>query len=411
MKKNVIWNTFGSVFYSACQWLITVLVVHLVSYEAAGSLSLAMTTSSSFSAISLFSMRNYQVSDIKGEYSSNVYVGSRIITCFLALLCCFTCSFFIGGEIGTVICINGFMLIRVAEAMVDVLHGVDQKYMKFDFIGKSYILRGLATIITFCVVVKITQSLELSILLIAAINLLLALLYDWRMTNSLEKVKPVLCDAKIWSLLKACFPIVVFAFLLSFENLMAKKVLEMQYGKDLLGIYSSIASPTLVVQVFASVAFNPFLPGLIKYYIDGEIQLFNRQLGKVIGMLILMSGIVTLGAILFGRLGLTILFGKSILEYYDLFIPIVWVTILTAWVWILYAIVVGMRMIRELVVGIIVDFVLCASLVWPILKYFGVNGTSTVQIIALSIYTVYLIWICKKRIKLIKDNEPGKINK
>lgn len=408
MKKNVIWNTFGSVFYSACQWLITILVVHLVSYAAAGSLSLAMTTSSSFSAISLFSMRNYQVSDIKGEYSSNIYVGSRIITCLLALICCFFCSFFIGGEISEIICINGFMLIRVAEAMVDVLHGIDQKYMKFNFIGLSYILRGLATVVTFCVVLKLVQNLELAILLIAVINLLLALLYDWRMTNSLEKIKPVLVDSKIWSLLKACFPIVVFAFLLSLENLMAKKVLQMQYGKDLLGIYSSMASPTLVVQVFASVAFNPFLPGLIKEYMDGEIRCFHRQLNRVIGLLVIMSVVVTIGAMLLGRWGLTLLFGESILDYYELFIPIVWVTILTAWVWIIYAIVVGMRLIKELLIGIIIDFVLCAGLVWPVLKFFGVNGTSLVQIIVLSIYTVYLIWICKKKIKLVKTTNLQK---
>lgn len=402
MKKNVIWNTFGSIFYSVCQWLITILVVHLVSYEAAGSLSLAMTTSSSFSAISLFSMRNYQVSDIKGEYSSHIYVGSRIITCFLALVCCFASSFFIGGEKGTVLCINGFMLIRVAEAMVDVLHGVDQKYMKYDFIGKSYILRGLATVITFCLVVKLTGNLELSVLLIAVSNLLLALFYDWRRTNSLEKIKPVLTDPKIKTLLKACFPIVVFAFLLSLENLMAKKVLEIQYGKDLLGIYSSMASPTLVVQVFASVVFNPFLPGLIKRYMDGELEKFNRQLNKTIGMLAVMSVVVTLGGMLLGRLGLTILFGKSILEYYELFLPIVWVTILTAWVWVLYAIVVGMRLIKELLIGIILDFALCAALAWPVLKFLEVNGTSIVQIIALCIYTLYLIFICKKQIRFLR---------
>lgn len=64
IKKNVIWNTCGSVFYSLCQWLLTAIVIRGASYEAGGVLSLAMTTSSSFSAISLFSMRNYQVSDL-----------------------------------------------------------------------------------------------------------------------------------------------------------------------------------------------------------------------------------------------------------------------------------------------------------------------------------------------------------
>lgn len=38
--KNVAWNTFGSIFYLACQWLTTVAVVRLSGdYEYAGFLS------------------------------------------------------------------------------------------------------------------------------------------------------------------------------------------------------------------------------------------------------------------------------------------------------------------------------------------------------------------------------------
>ena len=73
MKKNIAWNTFGSIFYCVCQWLITVLVVWLDSYSAAGNLSLAMTTSSSFSAISLFSMRNYPGPD-HSRGGSKIYI-------------------------------------------------------------------------------------------------------------------------------------------------------------------------------------------------------------------------------------------------------------------------------------------------------------------------------------------------
>ena len=39
IKQNMLWNSFGSITYLACQWLITILVVRLSSgYEAAGTL-------------------------------------------------------------------------------------------------------------------------------------------------------------------------------------------------------------------------------------------------------------------------------------------------------------------------------------------------------------------------------------
>ena len=131
--KNIFYNTFGNIFYSFCQWLITIVVVYLENYEfgAAGILSLAMTTSSSFSAISLFSMRNYQISDSKGEFTQSQYVSSRIITCAAALIACIIYAI-PGNNAFQVLCIAAFMLVRIAEGFADVLFGVDQLHNRYD---------------------------------------------------------------------------------------------------------------------------------------------------------------------------------------------------------------------------------------------------------------------------------------
>ena len=191
MKKNVMWNTIGSIFYCFCQLLITVVVVHLDSYETAGYLSLAMTSSSSFSAIALFSMRNFQVSDVKGEYNDGVYVGSRIITSILAFTCCSVTGFW-GNSIYQGLCISAFMLIRVAEALVDVMHGIDQKYDRYDYIGKSYILRGIGTIVVFVVGMLMVKNLAITLYIMAFINLLIAFGFDWRLTHKMASFTPQL---------------------------------------------------------------------------------------------------------------------------------------------------------------------------------------------------------------------------
>ena len=137
MKKNVLWNTVGSVFYCACQWLITILVVRIDSFESSGYLSLAMTTSSSFSAISLFSMRHFQVSDVNEEYSAREYYGSRLVTCFLAQIACMIYAIVVSRSVHIFGCVTLFMLVRVAEALVDVFHGINQKYNRYDLIGNG----------------------------------------------------------------------------------------------------------------------------------------------------------------------------------------------------------------------------------------------------------------------------------
>lgn len=394
MKKNILWNTFGSVFYSGCQWVITVIIVHMATFEDAGFLSLAMTTSSSFSAISLFSMRNYQVSDVNGKYQTKHYLGSRIVTCLIAFV---TCAIYSGitNSWYQALCIDAFMLIRVAEATTDVLHGENQKFEKYDYIGKSYILRGIATIVFFVGGLAFSKDLLVSLFVIAIANLVIAFAYDAIHTGKLENIKPEVISSKVFNLLKECLPIVVFTFLLSLENLIPKQVLQQLNGTDELGIYSTIASPTLVVQVFASVAFNPFLPGMSKLYVDGDYKAFRKLLHKVFLAFVGMCVVVTLGAALLGKPGLWLLFGKDILKYYELFMPIVWCTILTAIIWIMSAIMVAMRKIGWMLVGMIIDFGLCLLVVNPFVTEFGKNGVSFTQILVYGIYILFMITVCE----------------
>ena len=224
MAKNVFWNTFGTIFYCACQWLMTIVVVRFSdNYEAAGYLSLAMTTSSSFSAITLFSMRNFQVSDVRSEYSSGEYVGSRFLTCALGLVLCIVYSA-ATSSVYQMLCVASFMLIRVAEGLVDVLHGINQKYDRYDYIGISYILRGVITILAFSIILYVKDQVFTALIVTAILNLLIALLWDWFRTSSLEKLSPVFWNEQVKRLLIACVPIVVFSFLLSVENLFPKSI-------------------------------------------------------------------------------------------------------------------------------------------------------------------------------------------
>jgi hypothetical protein len=55
MKRNIVLNTAGNLIYNLCQWLLTILVVRLLSnYENAGYLGMAMTTGSTYFAITLW---------------------------------------------------------------------------------------------------------------------------------------------------------------------------------------------------------------------------------------------------------------------------------------------------------------------------------------------------------------------
>ena len=55
MKRNMVWNTAGSMTSLVCQWLITVLVVRIAGgYEAAGVYSLAVSVFGIFAPVAQY---------------------------------------------------------------------------------------------------------------------------------------------------------------------------------------------------------------------------------------------------------------------------------------------------------------------------------------------------------------------
>lgn len=407
IRKNVTWNTLGTMIYCAAQWVITIIVVHMAGYEAAGYLSLAMTTSSTFSVICLFGMRNFQISDTRGEFSPSVYTGSRVLTCAAAFLAC-SVTAAVGNSPYQALCIGGFMLIRVAEGMVDVLYGEDQKLDRYDLIGKSFILRGIGLVASFTAGMAATGNLLVSILLMAACSLLIAVFFDCRKTSVLEHLRPAVRSPEVRRLLVRCAPLVVYSFLLSAQNLTAKSVLKDMEGTAMLGIYSSMASPTLVVQVFATVAFSPFLPRLSRMIEENRMVPFRKAMRKVYLFYFALAATVQGGAMLLGRWGLRLLFGESILEYYEAFYPIVWCTILLGCVYTIEAVLVALRQIRFLFWGMIADYLLCLLLARPCIARFGMNGASVVQIICFALFVIYSVILCEATIaKRLKQNREA----
>lgn len=390
MKKDIAWNTFGNIFYGFCTWVITILVVRMGSFTDAGYLSLAMTTSSTYNAIALFAMRNYQITDSGHLYSDGEYVSSRIISClaayvFLAVAAVFSSSMY------QAICIIAFMPVRLSEAYSDVFHGIDQMHDRYDLIGKSFTMRGIAVIVIFIAGMTVTGNLALTLGLISIATFAISILWDKRLTSKITTIEMRLKDSKILKLYLSCLPLMLFTFFMGMQMMYAKTVLSEVVGVTRQGIYASISNPTYAIQVMGAALFAPFLPVLAEYLKERDIQGFNRGVRKVTGILVVFSALVLVAASLLGRWVLGIFFGKEILDYYELFIPVVIVIIINTFVYWFQGVLVALRKNVLLAVGMIVDFMLFVILIRPAIEIFGMNGASYAQILSLGLYLLFEI--------------------
>lgn len=393
MKKNVAYNVLGSFAYTISQWMITVLIVYLGTYREAGFLSLAMTISSSFAVVTLFNVRGYQISDVKDEFDSNIYVGSRIITCTISFVLCVFYSIW-NNEKYVAGCIIAYMVIRIAEGISDVMHGINQKLNRYDLIFKSYIMRGFATVVPFILIYTITRDLLLTLWVTSGANLLISIFFDIRSSWKIDRFGFNVRGKGNLELLVKCLPMVLFSLLLSFVPMLTRQYLEESQGAEILGIYSSIASPTLVVQVFASVVFNPFIPQIATLFKEKKKEQLQKMFKYVCMTLVILMIVSFIGGAVIGKLGLKILYGEYILSYYYLFMPIIGCTVGLSFVWTLSSILIALRKIRALVFGMIICFIICFMVYKPLIDNYVANGVSYVQISVYLIFSVYMMAVC-----------------
>ena len=118
----MLWNTWGSVIYLGVQWLQTVLVARFLGFEDAGIFSLAMSVTNIFYALSIYGMRNFQISDIDGKYTASNYVFSRVVTGLVSLVLCSIFVVINGYDFKKAICIIVYMIFKLSETILQFGH-------------------------------------------------------------------------------------------------------------------------------------------------------------------------------------------------------------------------------------------------------------------------------------------------
>lgn len=351
IQSSVFWNTVGSAFYLGCQWLLTVLVVRLSGVDAAGMLSLAMSVCNIWYCLAVYGMRNFQVSDTRQQYTNGSYIYSRILTCGAALAGCLIYTLIMPYDFTSTLCILLYFVYKCSEAFFDVYAGIFQKEWRLDYAGKSMILRGVLSLGSFCLLLKLTDNLCLTIGVMALLCLASILIYDIPTARKLTEIKLDTHFPKVKALLIECFPLVIYTLLSSAIGSIPRLFLERIAGTYDLGIYSSVATPTLIIQMGATYIFNPFVTLFAERYHERDKKGFLSALWKCILAVFAIAVIGIIGGKLLGFWGLNLLYGSEVAAHTDLLIPLILCTILTAFAWLLCGVLTAIHQFQGLVVG------------------------------------------------------------
>lgn len=401
IRANMIWNASGSLIYMAAQWLITVLVVRLSSgYDAAGLLALGMAVANIFVPIGYYKIRTFQVSDLDEEYSFGQYLGFRIVTIALSIVVmlvygALTCP---QDTWPTVVLYACFAL---GPVFVDVLHGEEQRESRMDIIGISFILRGVLLLVAFTLGMSLFNSLNIALAMMTVATYLEIALFDgiafYKVTA--KPVKPVFDARAIRSLLVSCAPLVIASFFCWAVPSIPRQAMNDVLGEWFLGIYSSVASPVLIVQMCAQYIYAPLLTTFAKLLKEHDAKGFMRMILKV--SLAILAVAVFFG-LFFGVLGeplLVLIFGESIAPYAYLIVPLVMCTVVTAYVWFLGDILITMRQNTKNLIGYALSFFIVLASMYPLIHLCGMNGASFAIILGYGVAAIFFLVVVARGVR------------
>lgn len=333
----MLWNSIGSVFYLGCQWLITILVVRLsTSYADAGLLSLAMSVSNALWGCASLNLRAFQVADgEKKRFTDGDFFLNRMLSCGLAMLICLvfvTLSGYSQYERG---CIVAFMVFKVSEAVVDIFHGIDQKAWRLDIAGKSFFMRGISIIVAFIIGFMVFQSLLVAILLMCVAVFLIIVFYDYRVCKKAVGIQREAKLSKAVSLIRIGLPLGLYMSLLNIIGALPRISIEKILGEEMLGIFASISTPTVLIMQGASFVFNPLVGLFASSWNNRDGKGFRKVFLLCVAALVLIGVASVMFSIFFGEAALLLLFGESIRSSSGLLLPIVITAVMTAVIWFL----------------------------------------------------------------------------
>ena len=214
------------------------------------------------------------------------------------------------------------MLFRLSENFSDVLHGIAQKNGRLDVAGKAYAIKGIGTLAVFLVTFKLSSSLVLSLSLMALLSWLCTVVYDVTVVRHLAAFKPLSVSEKWISLARNTLPLCIYLFLNTAISTVPKLILEQYAGEEMLGIYSSIFAPALLIASAASYLYTPFVPYFADAYSKKDTSAFIKLFIKITAAIAAVAVVTIIAAIFLGDFGLKILFGEKILAYSYMLIPI-----------------------------------------------------------------------------------------
>ena len=261
-RDSFLWNMIGGMLDAFQSVILLMVLTRTIGLVASGIFTIAYANANLFLNIGKYGMRNYQVSDVREQFSFREYLYSRWITTFAMIIVSVAYVIYMAQtrdySFEKSQCIIWMCLYKVSDSMEDVYHGEYQKSGRLDVAAKAKTIRMISTIVLFAVALIVSKNLLVSLVITTCVTTVIAIVFIvW--TYPTFRKKETYNFKKIGLLLWNCFPVFAGAFLSFYIGNAPKYAIDAQLSDELQACYGFIAMPVFIIGLLNGFILNPML--------------------------------------------------------------------------------------------------------------------------------------------------------
>lgn len=317
-SRQITYNTIGTTVTLAFQWLIMMLIPKVTDFSDAGIFAIALSICSIFNIVATFFINQYQIADQYQKYSENDYFLCRVFTIVLSFAFCAVTIVVLGYSVKQGLAILAYMLYRNFLHFAYLHTATLQIEERLDFAGKCMILEGVVSFVSFMAAYILTKDLVIATFVMAILGggaFLLSV--DWGYRKTVGRGYPM--KFKNWKVLRPMMalgaPLLISGIAPNIITALPKLTLQMFWGDEIVGIFSTLTAPTIVIPTLVAGVFAPFIVYFSNLAKSGDMTTIRRKYLKVVLLTLGFGAVSLVASLLLAEPVFKLLYGEYIVPY------------------------------------------------------------------------------------------------
>ena len=316
-RRSYIWNTVSGMINAGQSAVILILISYIYSIAEAGVFFIGYAIALLGMTLAKYGQRNFQVTDVAGDYSFAEYRNSRWITVTVTMLL-MTGYLLLQWELGNydmekLMIVWLLCLWKQIDAIEDVYYGMYQQKGRLDIGTKRYSERLIFSTLLFCLLILLRIRFLAVVLIAVILSCVMAVFLIRRdKTELLCNEDYRYCSAHVRRLLVVCLTLCVSSTLSIYIGNLPKYFIDALLEDAIQAEFGYLIMPAFVIMVLSTVAFQPIIRDMGEAVKERSYRSLTGYVVRQLVYIAVITGVVLLCG---GILGIPVL---NLLYHVDL---------------------------------------------------------------------------------------------